>query len=744
MKYASVIVDISLVKLDKCFSYIIPEELKEEALPGAVVIVPFGSRKLTGYIVAVTDRVDFDPARLKPILEVKQAVSDAQGQLIALAEWMRRNYGATLNQALRTVLPSAKRQAPKMRKVVHAVATRDVLEDSLGELMARTRHSVGKERLLRELLAQPDIPWDELTHRLSIPSSDIRDLEKKGLLTIEEVRSLRDPLGTVSMENNHWELPRLNEVQQMIRDDFIARYDAGDHRPCLLHGVTGSGKTEVYMEMIDHVLKRGRQVIVLIPEIALTYQTVMRFYLRFGGRVSILNSRMSSGERYDQFLRAKEGEVSVMVGPRSALFTPFPDLGLIIMDEEHESSYKSQQPPRYHARETAMERARLSGATVVMGSATPSVGSYYHAKQGDYHLYTMTERAGAGQLPQIHVLDLRAELMAGNRSIIGRQLQAALSERLEKREQSMLFLNRRGMAGFVSCRACGFVLKCPHCDVSLSLHRDGKLHCHYCGYQTEYKKVCPSCGSKYIGTMKAGTEKVQQAVQEMFPEARILRMDADTTKGKNGHEKLLQAFADHEADILIGTQMIVKGHDFPDVTLMGILAADLSLNVSDYRSSERTFDLLLQACGRAGRGERAGDAFIQTYQPEHYAITSARASDYGAFYEQEIAYRKLMRYPPFGHILQIEITSGKEERAIAMGDFLKQRMLEGERDLMVSGPQAAGIAKVDDIYRQVLLVRDVSYDRLVTAKDIADRAVRDKQAPMGADVWFDFDPMDGF
>ncbi|SCW42637.1 replication restart DNA helicase PriA [Lachnospiraceae bacterium C10] len=744
MQYAGVIVDISLAKLDKCFSYIIPEEMQKDALPGAAVLVPFGSRTLDGYILWVSDTVDFDPAKLKPILKVKQQGMDSNGQLLALAEWMRKHYGATLNQALKTVLPSAKRQTPKMRKVVHAACSTQVLSDELAVLMARTRHSLGKERLLKALLTQPDIPWDELTHRLSVPTADIRDLEKKGLLAIEEVRSLRNPLGAVSAEKNHWQLPQLNHLQQQIRDDFVERYDRGDRTPCLLHGVTGSGKTEVYMEMIDHVLKKNRQVIVLIPEIALTYQTVMRFYLRFGGKVSILNSRMSAGERYDQFLRAKEGEVTVMVGPRSALFTPFPDLGLIIVDEEHDSAYKSQQPPKYHARETAIQRAKLSDATVVLGSATPSVASFYRAKKGEYHLYSMQQRAGGGQLPSIHVTDLRAELKAGNRSMIGRELMLALKDRLDKNEQSMLFLNRRGMAGFVSCRACGFVIKCPHCDVSMSLHKDGRLHCHYCGYKSEYKKVCPSCGSKLIGTMKAGTERVQQVIEQLFPKARVLRMDADTTRSKNGHEKLLQAFANHEADILIGTQMIVKGHDFPGVTLMGILAADLSLNISDYRSGERTFDLLLQACGRAGRGDKPSDAYIQTYQPDHYVIQSVKDSDYFAFYEQEIAYRKLMNYPPFGHLLQIEITSLKEERAQETGEYLRQAIQKEDASLAVFGPQPAAIAKISDTYRMVLLIRDTSYERLVKAKDMADRAFREAGAPKGADIWFDFDPMDGF
>ena len=361
----------------------------------------------------------------------------------------------------------------------------------------------------------------------------------------------------------------------------IKEIEESEENLILLKGVTGSGKTEVYMEMIAKVLSEGRQAIVLIPEIALTYQTVMRFYTRFGERVSILNSRMSQGERYDQMERVKKGEVDIMIGPRSALFTPFEKLGLIVIDEEHEPTYKSEQVPRFHARETAIERARMEGASVVLGSATPSLEAFYACECGRYQMLRLKMRTGKQELPQVYVADMREELKHGNRSILSDRLEELMQDRLDKKEQMMLFLNRRGYAGFVSCRACGYVVKCPHCDVSLSVHRGGKMVCHYCGYETQTVQNCPSCGSAYIGGFRAGTQQIEEIVKRKFPQARVLRMDMDTTKNKGGHEKILSKFADEEADIMIGTQMIVKGHDFPNVTLVGVLAADMRQGVQD-------------------------------------------------------------------------------------------------------------------------------------------------------------------
>ena len=492
------------------------------------------------------------------------------------------------------------------------------------------------------------------------------------------------------------------------------------------------------------MLKKGKETIVLIPEIALTYQTVNRFTARFKDEVLIMHSRLSAGERYEQFEDAREGRKKIMVGPRSALFTPFKNLGLIIIDEEHEQSYKSEQVPRYHARETAIERARLSNASVVLGSATPAVESYEKALTGEYTLLELPERVMERNLPECEIIDLRSELKRGNRSMIGKKLHESIQDRLDKKEQVMLFLNRRGMIGSVSCRACGHVIKCPHCDVPMTLHRNRMLTCHYCGHIESAKPLCPKCGSKYIGGFKAGTEKVEESVQKMFPNAKILRMDADTTKGKTGHETILKKFASHKADILIGTQMIVKGHDFPNVTLVGILAADLSLNENDYRGAERTFQLLTQAAGRAGRGDTPGAVIIQTYQPEHYAVTCAAAQDYKGFFEKEIAYRKLGSYPPASHLLLIMVTSQREAKADTGIGLIYEHITKFPSKCDFYGPMDANVKKIADTYRKIIYIKSKDYNHLVNIKDRAEDLVKDFPAFRDTLVYFDFDPMSGF
>ena len=531
---------------------------------------------------------------------------------------------------------------------------------------------------------------------------------------------------------------------------------AGLRNTYLIKGVTGSGKTEVYMELIAHCIQSGRQAIVLIPEIALTFQTVMRFFARFGNRVSIINSRLSNGERYDQFERAKNGDIDIMIGPRSALFTPFSNLGLIIIDEEHENSYKSESVPRYHAREVAIEYARMSDAIVVLGSATPSVDSFYKAKTGVYRLLELDKRVDDRPLPKCEVVDLRQELREGNRSILSTRLQELMEERLLNGQQTMLFLNRRGKSAFMSCRACGFVVKCPHCDVSLSEHSGGVMVCHYCGYRQPVPKVCPSCGSKYISGFKAGTQKIEAMVAKRFPQARILRMDYDTTRAKDAYEKILQAFSNHEADILIGTQMIVKGHDFSNVTLVGVLAADMSLHVNDFHAAERTFALLTQAAGRAGRGKLPGNVVIQTYDPDHYAIRTAKEQDYEAFYDKEIEYRRLMHYPPVWNMLLVHVTSPDESECASMSqqvyDIASQMISHADENqspddrhqIQLIGPADATIAKVNDIYRKVIYMKTSDYAALISIKDGIEQAVKADTAMKHANISFDFNPMSGF
>lgn len=743
--YANIIIDISHEKLDRTFQYRIPEKLLDQIHPGTPVEIPFGrsNRKIRGYVVEVTEEPEFAPERIKPVSHVIREGIPIEGQLIALAAWMRENFGGTMNQALKTVLPVKQKTTEKEQRLIWLKPDPTTAKSLLGEL--QRKHQTARARLLEALLEQSPLPYETVTQKLNITVSVIRAMQERELIRVESIRSWRNPLDQMKKQGT---VVTLNPAQQQIVTGIENGWRSGDERPCLIHGVTGSGKTEVYMELIKSVLREGKQAIVLIPEIALTFQTVLRFYNHFGERVSILNSRMSPGERSDQFERAKRGLLDVMIGPRSALFTPFQNLGVIIIDEEHEAAYKSETVPRYHARETAIARGMLCGAHVVLGSATPSVESYDRAQQGQYRLFEMKERVSARPLPTVYTVDLREELRNGNRSILSDRLRKLMTDRLEKKEQIMLFLNRRGVAGFVSCRSCGEVIKCPHCDVSLNLHNDGKLVCHYCGYQQPMVKKCPSCGSSYVGEFKAGTQKIEQYVRQQFPSARVLRMDLDTTRKKGGYESILSAFSNQEADILIGTQMIVKGHDFPNVTLVGILAADLSLHISDYRAPERTFQLLTQAAGRAGRGCRQGEVVIQTYQPEHYSIVTAAAQDYEAFFQQEIFFREMLHYPPKWHMLVVHAASEKEMLVKQAQDMLKYKLLtkmEKEKEhLQIIGPADAAVSRINDIFRKVLYVKAEDYQLLVHAKNMLEQEIRKDPAFRAVTIQFDFDPMNGF
>ena len=752
--YANVIVDISHEKLDKTFQYSIPDELLCDIRPGVCVDIPFGSRTITGYVIEVTDEPEYDPARTKPLIGIKANSVAVEAKLIALAAWIRRNYGSTMNQALKTVIP-VKKQAKE--QVSRSIALKiDKVRARAQLALCEAKNQKAKARLFRALIDADDgasLEYSFVTGKLSVSAATIRALEQSGFIEVITQTGYRNPVEHMSV-NTYDKV--LNAAQQSVVDAIEGDIASGLRNTYLIKGVTGSGKTEVYMELIAHCIQSGRQAIVLIPEIALTYQTVMRFFARFGNRVSIINSRLSNGERYDQFERAKNGDIDIMIGPRSALFTPFSNLGLIIIDEEHENSYKSESVPRYHAREVAIEYARMSDAIVVLGSATPSVDSYYKAKTGVYRLLELDTRVDDRPLPKCEIVDLRQELREGNRSILSTRLQELMEERLHNGQQTMLFLNRRGKSAFMSCRACGFVVKCPHCDVSLSEHSGGVMVCHYCGYRQPVPKVCPSCGSKYISGFKAGTQKIEAMVAKRFPQARILRMDYDTTRAKDSYEKILQAFSNHEADILIGTQMIVKGHDFSNVTLVGVLAADMSLHVNDFHAAERTFALLTQAAGRAGRGKLPGNVVIQTYDPDHYAIQTAKEQDYEAFYDKEIEYRRLMNYPPVWNMLLIHITSADEsecgsvaqrvhDTAAQMISHIENSQSPDDRhQIQLIGPADATIAKVNDIYRKVIYMKTSDYAALISVKDGIEQAVKADTAMKNANISFDFNPMSGF
>lgn len=746
-EYANIIIDISHEKLDKTFQYRVPEQLKEKLSPGMQVEIPFGngSRKTTGYVVELTDAPEYDVEKIKEIAGLVEGSISIESKLIALAGWMRKNYGGTMNHALKTVLPIKQKTKEKKQRFV----TLNLDEAQAREQLAlfQKKNHKARARLLMALMEQSPLPYEAVTGKLNITASVVRAMKELGVLCVEEKRKYRSPFGEGFKQEKKRQI--LNQGQQEAVDQIWQEISKGNPRTWLIHGVTGSGKTAVYIEVIEKVVNSGKQAIVLIPEIALTYQTVVRFYQRFGERVSILNSKMSPGERYDQFERAKNGELDVMIGPRSALFTPFSNLGIIVIDEEHETSYKSETVPRYHARETAIQRAKMAGAAVVLGSATPSLDSYYKARQGEYKLLELEKRIEEKPLPECEIIDLREELKQGNRSILSGRLQELMADRLKQRQQIMLFINRRGMAGFVSCRACGHVLKCPHCDVSLSQHNNGKMVCHYCGYEEIAPKACPECGSKYISGFQAGTQKIEEIVKKKFPEARVLRMDFDTTRNKAGYEKILSSFANQEADILIGTQMIVKGHDFPNVTLVGVLAADLSLYVSDFHAAERTFQLLAQAAGRAGRGRLPGEVVVQTYSPDHYCIQLAGQQDYVKFYETEIECRRLMNYPPCGHMLVMLVASPDEMTALLSAELLGKKVRQAKDSgklsgLSVVGPANAAVAKVKDIYKKVIYFKHEDYQELVKIKDVLEKFVSSHREFASVTIQFDFNPMNGF
>lgn len=665
--YAQVIIDITNEALNHAYTYRIPDGMELRA--GDRVSIPFGRMEKKGYVIELTEYSSYEPERIRDIKAVVKGSVSMQEKLIRLAVWMSREYGTTLNQCLKTVLP-VKRAVRKSSRL------KDPLERYISEEDYSPELNEEQQKAAGEVLE---------SFKLCFPAAAGEDDIEPGEGSLfDRSREERKP-------------PAF-----------------------LLYGITGSGKTEVYLNVMEEVIRSGKQVIFLIPEISLTYQTVLRVSRRFKGRVAVLNSRMSMGERFQQYQRCERAEVDILVGPRSAIFAPFDRLGLIIMDEEHEGAYKSELAPRYETRDVAYERARISGCPILYGSATPSLRSFTRARAGELRLLSLKRRASPGSvLPLTEIVDMRKELDSGNRSVFSKRLRELLEDRLSRGEQSMLFLNRRGYSSFVSCRSCGEPVRCPHCDVSLTLHRNGILSCHYCGYQLPLMKKCPGCGSPYIASFGFGTEKLEGLTKQLLPEARVLRMDADTTGKKGEHEDILRAFRDHESDILIGTQMIVKGHDFPNVTLVGIIAADISLSAPDFTAQERTFQLLTQAAGRAGRGKRAGNVVIQTYQPEHYAIAFSKEQNYQGFYEREMEFRRLLGYPPYEYLLTIQLGCGDEELldAVSRETAAELEYSSAELGAELLGPFNASVYKVKDIFRKIVYIKHREHDIIIKLRE---------------------------
>ncbi len=698
MKYALIRVSVPHKNVDRIFHYIIPPTLFGRLSVGMRVYVPFGSgnRRTEGYVMGFSDKSQVEEDKLKSILDIHEDYSILSDKRIQLALWMSEQYYTTFNECLHCIVPKAVNQKnfnclsinndnPDIERLIEAVMKRDSKRSRVLELF--------KDRTVQ-------IPQSHIKSILDIDNEPINALVKKGILKISKHRTYRGNYNRNAAPVT--ERPQLTHEQQTAIDKINA-----ECRPVLLHGVTGSGKTEVYLRLIEEAVSQGKQAIVLVPEISLTPQTVDRFVSRFGSRVSLTHSRMSDGERYDQWTRASKGEIDIMIGPRSAIFTPFENLGIIIIDEEHESSYKADNSPRYDARETAIKLSELYNAKVVLGSATPSVVSFYKTVTAEYALVQMKQRVNM-TMPQINICDMRRELAEGNYSIFSRDLRAAVAENLGKGRQTILFLNRRGYSTFVSCRSCGYVMTCDNCNVNYTYHKGyNNLVCHYCGKSAALPDKCPQCGSRFIKYFGTGTEKIEQEILRLFPKARVLRMDRDTTIRKNSHADILDAFRNGKADILIGTQMIAKGLDFPNVTLVGVIAADLSLNMNDYRSGEITYNLLTQVSGRAGRAEEKGRVYIQTYTPQHYSIVCACNNDYFNYFKEEISFRRIMNYPPFSNVFYVLITSDIEDKAMEAANTIAAIMAEYNKNNMFErlGPVPAVISKINNKYRYRILVK---------------------------------------
>lgn len=771
---AQVIVDVAAKSVDRTFDYLVPEDLQDVIQPGVRVLVPFGPRKIQGYVMQLVpdEQSDIPLNRLRPVYEVKDIQPELTEELVKLSEWYSHYFVSKRISMLEAMLPSAIKA--KYTKAFHvkdiealpaslaqrfnqegiypykaAQDNEDVAEllaymkqGAVEEVTLLSQHTNKKKQravrvadpemgdsLLTDLEKRPK-QYDVLAfllderHRdvllrelkdIGFSTSAINTLEKNGVIEKYDVVVERDPYeGRVFEQENK---QQLTEEQQVAFDNINRAVEAQQAETFLLHGVTGSGKTEVYLQIIDQVLERQQEAMMLVPEIALTPQMVQRFKRRFGDEVAVLHSGLSHGERYDEWQKIRDGRARVSIGARSSVFAPFRNLGVIIIDEEHEATYKQEDYPRYHAKEIAEWRSRYHQCPLVLGSATPSLESYARATKNVYTLLSMLTRVNQQPLPEVKIRDMREELANGNRSIFSEDLAEAIETRLNRQEQVVLFLNRRGYASFMLCRDCGHVPQCPNCDISMTYHKTtDELKCHYCGHHEPAPFQCPSCGSEHIRQMGTGTQRVEELIQERFPSARIIRMDVDTTSKKGSHEKLLKAFGDGKGDILLGTQMIAKGLDFPNITLVGVLNADTMLNLPDFRSSERTYQILTQVAGRAGRHEKKGEVIIQTYNPDHYAIQDVKPNDYLSFYNKEMSFRQLAKYPPYFFLINFTITHEKMKVALQAASHVHQILLQHLTDkAFILGPAPAALSRINNEFRFQILLKYKSEPELIHA-----------------------------
>ncbi|WP_100404527.1 primosomal protein N' [Bacillus solitudinis] len=781
---AKVVVDVPTSQTDRMFDYLIPNRWEGFIREGMRVIVPFGPRKIQGFVVALEQATAVE--KLKSIDDVLDVIPVLTKELLSVGEWLTEKTLCFKVSAYQVMLPAALKT--KVKKEIHLVANHSELatelqsffsdqqvvswemfsqthlvktvqkdiEKGLLEIMYQVTEKGRKktekviqlsnkdgdlvsileqvsERAMkqREVLSflykqNHPIKSMELLEQLGTTRATLKPLLATGLLIESDEEVYRDPLQ--GKKHPQTEPLVLTEKQQAVIDPILGSLASKHHEAFLLHGVTGSGKTEIYLQAIAESLKNGREAIVLVPEISLTPQMVERFKGRFGSMVAVLHSGLSMGEKYDEWRKIRRGEVKVVVGARSAIFAPFTNLGIIIIDEEHEASYKQEENPRYHAREVAIYRGAHHDCPVILGSATPSLESFARAQKNVYTLLPLSERVNNRPMPEVEIVDMREELRLGNRSMFSRSLLDKLKERLERGEQSVLFLNRRGYSTFVMCRDCGYVATCDHCDISYTYHRSHhSLKCHYCGHEEPMPKTCQSCESEHIRFFGSGTQKVEEELTRILPEARVIRMDVDTTRRKGSHEKLLTAFGNGEADILLGTQMIAKGLDFPKITLVGVLAADSMLHLPDFRSAERTFQLLEQVSGRAGRHELLGEVVIQTYTPEHYSIDLVKSHDYQHYFQLEMSQRKKAGYPPYFYMSLINVSHPELTKVITVTEkivsFLKAELSE---NTMILGPVVSPIARIKDRYRYQCMIKYKNEPRLTKVlRDIQQHYIRE-------------------
>lgn len=735
--YAEVIIDISNKNVDRVFSYKIPEELKDKVFKGYRVQVPFGVRNALreGIVIGFCDKVDFPENRLKSISSVIDNFPVIDEKRISLAKWMKEKYYTTLSDCLQCIIPKVVND--KTRRYAYINFDRSDINELIYDCLKKNNQ---QSRVIRLLKEKKEMFVDEIKLALGIADSPIKTLEKNGLIKISQKEIKRDVFNAEDYKKTYNLNP--TEEQKNAIDFLKNALDKIEKKPVLIHGVTGSGKTEIFLQLIDEAINRGKQAIVLVPEISLTPQTVQRFIERFGTKVSVTHSKLSDGERFDQWKKAREGEISVMIGPRSAIFTPFENLGVIIIDEEHENSYKSETTPKYDTKEVAEKLGALTGALTVLASATPSVDSYYKATNGRYDLIKLVKRVN-NSFPEIEIVDMRVELEEGNRSIFSRKLFSAMKRNIDEKKQTILFLNRRGHSTFVSCRKCGYVMTCENCNVNYTYHLDtNKLTCHYCNTTVESPKLCPQCGMPYIRHFGVGTQKIEEEVKKYLPNARVLRMDLDTTSRKNSHQSILKSFAEGKADILIGTQMIAKGLDFPNVTLVGVVAADTGLNSGDYRCGETSFQLLTQVAGRAGRADQKGLVYIQSYQTEHYSLIYTRDNNYEGFFEHEIEQRRQMVYPPFSHIFFVLFTGEDEKKVIskiyALAEIMKIYNKRAGFDIL--GPAPAAISKIKKQFRYKIIIKGIEEERVKAFVLYCVDKLRENEDLKGVNINLTLDP----